>query len=64
MKLMLIDNKYIVVDNGTVVMSADTKEELYGKAVKILQAFEHPVDADVPSASQTQQAIDLLSGKI
>ena len=64
MKLMMIDNKYIIVDNGTVVMSADTKEELYSKAVNVLQAFEHPVDADVPSATQTQQAIDLLTGKI
>jgi hypothetical protein len=64
MKLMLIDDKYVVIDNGIVVLSADSKEELYSKAVKILQAFEHPVDTEVPSVAENQLAIDLLSGNI
>jgi len=37
---------------------------LYSKAIQILQAFENPVDSNVPTAEQSQQAIDLLSGKI
>jgi len=64
MQIMFIDNKYAIVDSTTVIMSADSVEELYSKAIHILQAFENPVDNNVPTAEQSQQAIDLLSGKI
>jgi|TARA_B110000914_G_C15485348_1_gene457740 hypothetical protein len=64
MQIMFIDNKYNIVDSTSVIISADSVEELYSKAIQILQAFENPVDSDVPTAEQSQQAIDLLSGKI
>tara|TARA_B110000285_G_scaffold217525_1_gene265983 strand:+ start:1084 stop:1395 length:312 start_codon:yes stop_codon:yes gene_type:complete len=64
MQIMFIDNKYNIVDSTSVIISADSVEELYSKAIQILQAFENPIDSDVPTAEQSQQAIDLLSGKI
>ena len=42
-------------------MTADSKEELYSKAIQVLQAFEGPISNTVPTQEQTQQAIDLLT---
>ncbi len=61
MNLMVIDEKYCIVDNDTVIMTANSTEELYSKALQILHAFESPVTNTVPTPEQTQQAIDLLT---
>lgn len=63
MQIIFIDNTYSIIDNGTVIMSADSIEELYSKALQVLTAFAHPVDDKIPSADHTQQAIDILSNK-
>jgi len=63
MQIIFIDNTYSIIDNGTVIMSADSVEELYSKALQVLTAFAHTVDDKIPSADHTQQAIDILSNK-
>lgn len=63
MKIMQLDNTYTIVDNNTVIMSADSIEELYSKALQLLEAFAHPLVNDIPTADHTQQAIDILTNK-
>jgi|TARA_Y100000389_G_scaffold196314_1_gene229062 hypothetical protein len=61
MHIVILNEKYTIIDNDTVVMTADSKEELYSKAIQVLQAFEGPISNTVPTQEQTQQAIDLLT---
>lgn len=61
MHIVILNEKYSIVDNDSIIITADSKEELYSKAIQILQAFEGPISNTVPTQEQTQQAIDLLT---
>ena len=61
MHIIILNEKYSIVDNDSIIITADSKEELYSKAIQILQAFEGPISNTVPTQEQTQQAIDLLT---
>ena len=61
MHIVILNEKYSIVDNDSIIITADSKEELYSKAIQILQAFEGPINNTVPTQEQTQQAIDLLT---
>jgi hypothetical protein len=62
MRIVFINKQYWIVDNGGIVLSAPTTEELYTKALAIMHAFSDPVDEGVSSAD-TQRAMDILTSK-
>ncbi len=64
MHILILNEQYAIVDNDIVVMTADSKEELYSKAIQVLQAFEGPISNTVTTQEQKQQAIDILTNKI
>ena len=64
MRIEQHDNTYSIVDNGIVILSAPSIDELYKKALDIMHVFSYPVHYPVVTPEESNMALDLLTNHI